>query len=177
VVPCPQVWKPTDKNMVGCDSCDFWIHDHCDTEAARVLASNAEDETYYCPPCRQASAAQVSRLMPCRNPAFEPAGCRVHRQYPKHNGHTATDAVWVWVFAACAARGAGAGGGGAAAGAAPHRALRLRDFRWRDAQVRADGRTKARTVHIKCSLRQIVCCAVLDATPAMSAGSTPPRSR
>lgn len=54
-----QVWKPTDKNMVGCDGCDFWIHDTCDPEAARVLASAAEDENYYCPSCRQASAAQV----------------------------------------------------------------------------------------------------------------------
>ena len=57
-----QVWKPTDKNMVGCDGCDFWIHDHCDAQAARVLASNAEEEQYFCPHCRQASAAQVSYL-------------------------------------------------------------------------------------------------------------------
>ena len=75
---CPvwQVWKPTDKNMVGCDGCDFWIHDHCDAQAARVLASNAEDEQYFCPHCRQASAAQVSCTpLACRTARFS---CCVH---------------------------------------------------------------------------------------------------
>ncbi len=57
-----QVWKPTDKNMVGCDGCDFWIHDVCDAEAARVLADGGEDEPYFCPACRQASAAQVRHV-------------------------------------------------------------------------------------------------------------------
>ena len=51
-----QVWLPTDKNMVGCDNCNFWVHDHCDPMAARVLAlieRGDEEEAYMCPLCRK----------------------------------------------------------------------------------------------------------------------------
>ena len=51
----PQVWLPTDKNMVGCDSCPFWIHDHCDPMAAKLLRSTKE-QPYHCPSCRQAKS-------------------------------------------------------------------------------------------------------------------------
>ena len=47
--------------MVGCDGCDFWIHDTCDRDAARALASPSEDEPYYCPACRANAAAQVHK--------------------------------------------------------------------------------------------------------------------
>ncbi len=47
-----QVWMPTDKNMVGCDECDFWIHDHCDELARAALKNTSSDKPYYCPACR-----------------------------------------------------------------------------------------------------------------------------
>lgn len=60
-----QVWWPAENNMVGCDSCDFWIHDGCDFEAARILANGASDaEPYNCPMCRSSHQAQVRLLLP-----------------------------------------------------------------------------------------------------------------
>ena len=43
----------TDKNMVGCDTCDFWVHTHCDPKAAEVLKANSENIKYHCPTCRE----------------------------------------------------------------------------------------------------------------------------
>ena len=37
--------------MVGCDSCDFWVHDHCDPRAAIALAADSEEVPYQCPRC------------------------------------------------------------------------------------------------------------------------------
>lgn len=48
-----QVWMQTDKNMVGCDTCDFWVHTHCDPKAAEVLKANSQDIKYHCPTCRE----------------------------------------------------------------------------------------------------------------------------
>lgn len=46
--------------MVGCDSCDFWIHDRCDNEAARILSNTRGNaEPYSCPMCRSAQQAKV----------------------------------------------------------------------------------------------------------------------
>lgn len=130
-----QVWKPTDKNMVGCDGCDFWIHHTCDTEAARVLASAAEDEQYFCPHCRQASAAQVAR---CAAALQKLVGLFT---------------VWSVVLAWCswgyprglfmlllksagAACSPGTSRGGTASGSASESALSLRAVCGRDCQVR-----------------------------------------
>ncbi|KAK9862670.1 hypothetical protein WJX84_009528, partial [Apatococcus fuscideae] len=49
---CDKVWMPTDKNMVGCDECDFWIHDHCDEQAKLALKNTSSDKPYFCPVCR-----------------------------------------------------------------------------------------------------------------------------
>lgn len=51
-----QVWFPTDRNMAGCDSCSFWVHDHCD-EAAGTAIEFGDAVTYYCPPCRRQADA------------------------------------------------------------------------------------------------------------------------
>ena len=59
-----QVWLPTDKNMVGCDSCSFWVHSGCDPQAHQVLNS-ATDEAYHCPDCRQKTSSK-SRLAELR---------------------------------------------------------------------------------------------------------------
>lgn len=64
-----QVWFPTDKNMVGCDSCDFWIHDHCDELAAKALKMNNPDIPYHCPPCRHKK--QASSLLRALHEAQE----------------------------------------------------------------------------------------------------------
>jgi len=45
----------SDRNMVGCDSCDFWVHDHCDPRAALALAAGSEDVPYQCPRCAGAA--------------------------------------------------------------------------------------------------------------------------
>ncbi len=50
-----QVWQMSDRNMVGCDSCDFWVHDHCDPRAALALAAGSEDVPYQCPRCAGAA--------------------------------------------------------------------------------------------------------------------------
>ena len=46
--------------MVGCDSCTFWVHAHCDPSAAKVLKADCE-EPYNCPACREKKTAK-SRL-------------------------------------------------------------------------------------------------------------------
>ncbi|KAK9827616.1 hypothetical protein WJX81_006673 [Elliptochloris bilobata] len=48
---CNRTWTMSDCNMVGCDSCDFWVHDHCDPGAAVALAAGSEDVPYQCPRC------------------------------------------------------------------------------------------------------------------------------
>ena len=48
-----QVWMHTEKNMVGCDSCDFWVHHTCDPKAAEVLKANSDQVKYHCPSCRE----------------------------------------------------------------------------------------------------------------------------
>ena len=60
-----QVWFPTDRNMAGCDSCCFWVHDHCD-EAAATAIEFGDAVTYYCPQCRrQADAHHKLQVRPC----------------------------------------------------------------------------------------------------------------
>lgn len=59
-----QTWTAADKDMVGCDTCDFWVHSSCDRMAAKVLASG-EDMDYFCPQCRKAKNAD-NRLMALR---------------------------------------------------------------------------------------------------------------
>ena len=55
--------------MVGCDSCDFWIHDRCDNEAARILSNTRGNaEPYSCPMCRSAQQAKV----PATSSALDP---------------------------------------------------------------------------------------------------------
>jgi PHD-finger len=62
----PQVWMQSDKDMVGCDGCDFWIHTACDEAAAIALRASAagEEVPYYCPSCsaQQEGAAQLAAL-------------------------------------------------------------------------------------------------------------------
>ena len=56
------MWLPTDKNMEGCDNCNFWVHDFCDPQAARVLAHIArgdDEEPYMCPLCRRQQDARA----------------------------------------------------------------------------------------------------------------------
>lgn len=49
---CFQVWLPDEKDMVGCDTCTFWVHASCDRLARKALAS-ADQMDYYCPHCRK----------------------------------------------------------------------------------------------------------------------------
>ena len=40
---CLQTWTMSDRNMVGCDSCDSWAHDRCGLRAAAaVMACSAQ---------------------------------------------------------------------------------------------------------------------------------------
>ncbi len=59
-----QVWYQTDKNMVGCDTCVFWVHTHCDALAAKAINSTS-DEPYHCPQCREKTSTK-SRLAALR---------------------------------------------------------------------------------------------------------------
>ena len=59
-----QVWLPNEKNMVGCDSCTFWVHSHCDPAAAKALKASGDD-TYHCPACKEKKSAK-SRLAELR---------------------------------------------------------------------------------------------------------------
>jgi hypothetical protein len=47
-----QVWFPTDEDMVGCDTCSFWVHAACDRLAAKALMS-ADQMDYFCRQCRR----------------------------------------------------------------------------------------------------------------------------
>ena len=47
-----QVWFPTDRDMVGCDSCSFWVHASCDRLAAKALSA-AEQMDFHCRQCRR----------------------------------------------------------------------------------------------------------------------------
>ena len=63
-----QVWLPSDKDMVGCDTCSFWVHTHCDRLAAKAMASGG-DIDYYCPHCRKLRNinARLSALQQAEN--------------------------------------------------------------------------------------------------------------
>jgi hypothetical protein len=37
--------------MIGCDTCDSWVHFACDARAAELEGTDGA-ETYYCPSCR-----------------------------------------------------------------------------------------------------------------------------
>ena len=75
--PCVlQVWYQTDKNMVGCDTCDFWVHTHCDPLAAKAIKGNS-DEPYQCPSCREKTSSK-SRLA-----ALKKAEDEVRKAQPK----------------------------------------------------------------------------------------------
>ncbi|KAK9830484.1 hypothetical protein WJX72_011976 [[Myrmecia] bisecta] len=90
---CDKVWMPTTKNMVGCDGCDFWIHNHCDPLAAAALASNSDDP-YFCPTCRkrkdvrgklaalrEAEAALVKAQPRRPRSAYNLFAAEIHKQY------------------------------------------------------------------------------------------------
>lgn len=47
------MWRPTDNDMVGCDTCSFWVHAHCDRLAGKVMSAG-EEMDYFCPQCRKA---------------------------------------------------------------------------------------------------------------------------
>ena len=47
-----KVWFPTDRDMVGCDTCSFWVHASCDRLAAKALSS-AEQMDFHCRQCRR----------------------------------------------------------------------------------------------------------------------------
>ncbi len=47
-----QVWLADDKDMVGCDTCSFWVHAACDRLANKALHS-ADQMDYYCTQCRK----------------------------------------------------------------------------------------------------------------------------
>ena len=58
---CEEMYLPTDKDMVCCDSCNMWIHGKCDPEAANVIIQSSlskEELPYSCPMCREVISKQ-----------------------------------------------------------------------------------------------------------------------
>ena len=52
---CDKVWQWANcPAMVGCDSCDFWVHCACDEPAKTVMAAQerGDEVDYHCPRCR-----------------------------------------------------------------------------------------------------------------------------
>jgi len=47
-----QVWFPTEHDMVGCDTCSFWVHAACDRLAAKALSAS-EQMDFHCRQCRR----------------------------------------------------------------------------------------------------------------------------
>ncbi|DBA81836.1 TPA: hypothetical protein ACH3X1_007555 [Trebouxia sp. C0004] len=95
---CNKVWYQTDKNMVGCDTCVFWVHTHCDALAAKAITSTS-DEPYHCPQCREKTSTK-SRLAALRKAedevrkaqpkkprtAYNLFSVEIHKQYSVDNG-------------------------------------------------------------------------------------------
>ncbi|DBA76675.1 TPA: hypothetical protein ACH3X2_008711 [Trebouxia sp. C0005] len=95
---CNKVWYQTDKNMVGCDTCVFWVHTHCDALAAKAINSTS-DEPYHCPQCREKTSTK-SRLAALRKAedevrkaqpkkprtAYNLFSVEIHKQYSVDNG-------------------------------------------------------------------------------------------
>ena len=61
------MWHAEDRDMVGCDSCSFWVHAGCDRLANKALSSSELD--YYCPQCRKVRNfhARVAALQQAEN--------------------------------------------------------------------------------------------------------------
>ena len=48
---CHATWGEEDLEMLGCDSCDLWVHSACEGLTDKGFAEVQEKE-YHCPDCR-----------------------------------------------------------------------------------------------------------------------------
>jgi len=51
---CVKIYQDHERNFIGCDRCNLWVHADCDgISESRLKEMNQKDQTYICKPCRE----------------------------------------------------------------------------------------------------------------------------
>ena len=112
---CKALWKPTDIDMVACDSCELWVHIKCERLPRGSVTFFEGDHPYRCPLCRGEAAGEGEEMdrvrtqacarngycAVCARPWKMPPAIGGRRGEPKDDDMVECDLCSLWVHLVC----------------------------------------------------------------------------